>query len=221
MLLKKLICLLIIALVDLYRLFRFARIEDLVEELDDFFCAEFSDAYAAPDESLLDDAHSLLELASVFFEGFIRDCSCSASLLAEQFRQRIAAGRHDWRHVWYYDEKALRHDARIVHECLDEFDIFPGLDLHELGRLLFVAAFQKRYVRPNIELLRLDENLNGEIEGVEEVLELEDDGILFIGRFQGEVERRGEDDGTHGAVLEDDDSVTDFLNRDELLGCFR
>lgn len=81
----------------------------------------------------------------------------------------------------------LSHDVRRFGEVFDEFDVFPDLDLHQARFLLGYALFEERDVGANVEFPRLDENFHGEIQRIEEVLELEEDGIPFIVRFQRKV----------------------------------
>src|SRR5690606_25052507 len=121
--------------------------------------------------------------------------------------------------IWYDHEEALGHDIGALDEGADEFDVFAHLDLHELGHLLLVAVFQQGNIWPDVELLGLDEDLHREIERVHEALELHQDGVLFILRFEREVERRSQDYGAHAAVLEYDYPVAYFLDGDEILGC--
>ena len=59
--------------------------------------------------------------------------------------------------------------------------------------------------------------LNGEINGVEERLELAQDSLLFVDRFKREVDGRGQQHHVHLAVFEDHYVVFDVAERHEAL----
>ena len=61
---------------------------------------------------------------------------------------------------------------------------------------------------------------HGEIQRVEEILELHDEGGLLVFALEREVDRRGEEDRAQRLVFQDDDAVAHSFNRDELLRRF-
>jgi len=167
-------------LCDVYRLFYVSWIEELVEDLDELFCSKLYHANAAGHESLLDDRHALVELRAVFLEvaKLLFRRRPLLMLRGEQPLQRVRAD--DGRAVRHHDEEGLRHDVRRVGERLDEIDVFLGLDLHEVDRLLALSVLEESDIRPDIKPSGLYEDLHGEVERVQEVLELEDDGLLLV-----------------------------------------
>jgi len=89
-------------------------------------------------------------------------------------------------------EKVFGHNVSALGEALDEFDILASLDFHQVVGLLLLAALEESDVGSDVELSGLDDYFYGEIERIEEILELKDDGTLLILGFEGEVQGGGQ-----------------------------
>ena len=176
-----------------HRLTFLTGVEELVEELDRLFGSELYGPHPAADEPLLHDRDALLELRNFLFERAVR--FLGAYLASPSERQLVFDAcssrdrRDDRRRIRDDDEEVLRHDVRRLREALDELDVLPYLDAHEVVELIFVGDFQSCDVGADVEHARLHEYLAGEVERVEEVLELHDERRLLVFGFEREVER--------------------------------
>ena len=121
------------------------------------------------------------------------------------------------RRVRHDDIERFCHDVRVVGERAYEFNIFMQLNPHELGFLFRHFLFKEREIRTQVHFARIDDNLNGEIKRIKEVLEAERNGVLFVGRFKPEVDGGTDKHAAIAAVFENNRPVPDFLDWDELL----
>jgi hypothetical protein len=73
-------------------------------------------------------------------------------------------------------------------------------------------------IRPQVDLLRSDEDLDGKVQGVQEALVAIFDSFAFLGAHQIEVNAFYHDDRTERAVAHYDDAVADFGYLQRVLG---
>src|SRR3989344_4555189 len=175
-------------LVQRHRLTLFTGIEHLIEKLDCFFRSQLHRAHSCSYQSLLHDRDALLELGYLLFERFVELLAPPLVLVPGKkrrttpFRYLYGSGR-----IGNRNKEILRHDIRRLRETFDEFDIFAYLNAHEIVELSLICCLEGRNVRSYIEHARLDEYLDGKVEGIEEVLELNDERRLLIFRLKREV----------------------------------
>src|SRR3989344_2403012 len=168
-------------LVQRHRFPLFTGIEHLIEKLDSLFRPQLHRAHSCSYQSLLHDRDALLELGHLLFECFVELLAPPLVLIPGKkrrktpFRYLYGGGR-----IGDRNEEILRHDVRRLGETFDEFDVFAYLDAHEIVKLSLICGLKGRNVGSYIKHARLDEYLDGKVEGIEEVLELNDERGLFI-----------------------------------------
>src|SRR3989338_802906 len=123
-----------------------------------------------------------LEEGSVRADGLLG--AKNAEELVEEAASLILRGgeRHD-------DVEIFRHDIRHLRQILDESFVLGDLEAQELVLLLFLLIHEEVQVRLDVETARTDDDLDGKVERVQELLVLMDDGVLFFRRLKIEIER--------------------------------
>jgi len=203
------------------RFFQLSGVEEFVEEFDDLLGAQRDDADAGADDALLDEADALFQLAAVLFEKFVGHWGVVAGTHAEQTTEGTARTLplpHQRRIIRYNDEEILAHYVGAFGEVFDECDVFADLEFHQVVHFQREAFFEQCEVRANVQLARLYEKLHGEVQRVEEALELLDHRLLLLRALERKVDGRRHHHTAQAAVFQNNNAVAHLFDGHEVLG---
>src|SRR3989338_6684552 len=86
------------------------------------------------------------------------------------------------------DIEVFRHDVRFSGKGAYEINVLSELYPQELCLLLLHLSLKEREVGADIHLARIDEDLEGKIERVEESLKARNDGALLVDAFEAKID---------------------------------
>src|SRR3989338_6130093 len=205
----------------LQRLFQLARVKELVKELYYLFGAELDHAHSRAHQPLLNHRNALFQLGAVLLKLFVGKRARALLTAWEKAAEHAAAAVDERRVVRYDDKKVLGHNVGALGKVFDKRHVLADLDFHQLVELFGVAVLQERNVWPDVEVAALNGKLDRKLKRVEEVLKLADDCLLFVLRFERQVDARCHQEHAQGAVFEYDNTVAHLFDGHELLRCLR
>lgn len=110
------------------------------------------------------------------------------------------------------------HDVGELEQFFDELAVLDGLDFQKFIGGRFGDGVDGFEINVHIQLTRIDNHLQGKINGVQKSLEiLEDARLLFFGS-QFKINRRNFNYRSQGPIFEQDNTVFDVRDRNEIFG---
>src|SRR3989338_972775 len=165
---------------------KLARIEGAVEELDDLFSPQGRRADSCGGKPALDKSEALFKLRARLLKRRLSRLACGGLTAQEpdclcDLHGRCAGIRDD-------DIEVFRHDVRFSGKGAYEINVLSELYPQELCLLLLHLSLKEREVGADIHLARIDEDLEGKIERVEESLKARNDGALLVDAFEAKID---------------------------------
>ena len=120
--------------------------------------------------------------------------------------------------IWDDDEERFVHDVSFLGKNVDKVDVIIHEDAKKHVVVVAANVGELVDVGANIDALRADEDLGGEVDGVEEILERKLNSFALGVGHEVEVDGFAGDDGAERTVFHDDETVADLGNRDGSLG---
>ena len=196
---------------------------EIVEKFAEFFGVEANGLDADLVEARDDGFDAIVE----FVDGFVVDVAVDAGdggtfVLTHGFEEVLglvdgaldvggAVVRDD-------DEEGFVHDIGLFGEDFDELEIVVHEDAEKHVVVVAAHGGQAFDVGADVDFLGADEDLDGEVEGVEEVLVAVFDAFAFGFGHEVEVNGLASDDGAEGAVFHDDEAVAELREEESGLG---
>lgn len=191
-------------------------IEEFVEQLHGLLGAKFLRPDAEPSQALNDGGNALFKLYAGSVKGFLFLRRASAAETEHGRHLATSADRVDWQ-IWHDDEEMLGHDIGFLGKLPYEADVFVDLDLEEVFGHFSLALLQEVDIRLDVEPTRFREHLYWKFQGIQQTLELHEDGALFVFALEGDIERTCHENCPKLPCFERDDAVADAFYRYELL----
>ncbi len=120
--------------------------------------------------------------------------------------------------IWNHDKERFVHNVGFAREGVNEVDVIIHEDTEKHVVVVAAKTDEMVDIGSEIDTLRADKDLDGEVERVEKVLITIFDAFTFDIGHKVEVDGLAGDDGAEGAIFHDNNTVAKFGEHESGLG---